>query len=61
MPLFTTQSDRRASWIGGTTDHDSVTGCRNLDTRAAFARQTFVPHRFASQPVTHTTPNVPLD
>jgi hypothetical protein len=56
MPLVTTQSDGRASRIGGTTDHHSVTDCRNFDTRSAFARQTFVPHRFASQPVTHTTP-----
>lgn len=56
MPLVTTQSDRRASRIGGATDHDSVTDCRNFDTRAAFARQTFVPYRFASQSVTHTTP-----
>ncbi len=61
MPLVTTQSDRHVFWIGGTTDHDGVTDCRNFDTRAAFARQAFVPHRFASQPVTHTTPKVPLD
>jgi hypothetical protein len=56
MPLVTTQSDGRAFRFGGTTDHHSVTDCRNFDTRSAFARQTFVPHRFASQPVTHTTP-----
>src|ERR1700733_8810093 len=56
MPLVATQSDRRVSRIRGATDHDSITDCCNFDTRSAFARQTFVPHRFASQPVTHTTP-----